>query len=33
VCWQVQEPAELAYWFGHAPVHTVVRQGKVFANP
>ena len=32
VCWQVQEPAELAYWFGHAPVHTVVRQGKVFAN-
>lgn len=30
VLWKVQEAAELAYWFGSAPVHTVVRQGKVF---
>ena len=30
VLWKVQEAAELAYWFGSAPVHAVVRQGKVF---
>ncbi|TXH91255.1 MAG: imidazolonepropionase [Rhodoferax sp.] len=30
VLWKVQEAAELTYWFGSAPVHTVVRQGKVF---
>ncbi|MDT8991854.1 imidazolonepropionase [Curvibacter sp. APW13] len=30
VLWTVREAAELAYWFGNAPVHTVVRQGKVF---
>ncbi len=29
VLWSVQEPAELAYWFGHRPAHTIVRQGRV----
>ena len=33
VLWEVQDAAELAYWFGSAPVHTVVRQGKVFSKP
>ncbi|RYF25776.1 MAG: imidazolonepropionase [Comamonadaceae bacterium] len=29
VLWSVAEPAELAYWFGHKPAHTIVRQGRV----
>ncbi|RZL95766.1 MAG: imidazolonepropionase [Variovorax sp.] len=29
VLWNVREPAELAYWFGHRPVRAVVRQGRV----
>ena len=29
VLWNVQEAAELAYWFGGKPVRTVVRQGLV----
>ena len=29
VLWQVQDPAELAYWFGHSPVLTIVRQGRI----
>ena len=29
VLWQVQGPAELAYWFGHRPARTIVRQGRV----
>jgi imidazolonepropionase len=28
----IEDPAELAYRFGHAPVQTVVRQGKVLAS-
>jgi len=27
--WSVAEAAELAYWFGHKPAHTIVRQGRV----
>ena len=29
VLWNVQEAAELAYWFGQRPVRTVVRQGRI----
>ena len=29
VLWKLQEPAELAYWFGQRPVHTIVRQGRI----
>ena len=29
VLWRVQEAAELAYWFGHRPACTIVRQGRV----
>ena len=29
VVWNLQEEAELAYWFGHRPVRTIVRQGMV----
>ena len=29
VLWNVQEAAELAYWFGGRPMRTVVRQGRV----
>ena len=29
VLWDVAEAAELAYWFGHNPAHTIVRQGRV----
>lgn len=29
VLWTLQEPAELAYWFGQRPVHTIVRQGRI----
>ncbi|MFM9423609.1 imidazolonepropionase [Variovorax sp. GrIS 2.14] len=29
VLWDLQDAAELAYWFGQRPVRTVVRQGKI----
>lgn len=29
VLWDLQDPAELAYWLGHRPACTVVRQGRV----
>jgi imidazolonepropionase len=29
VLWDVAEAAELAYWFGHNPARTVVRQGRI----
>ena len=29
VLWDLQEAAELAYWFGQRPVRCVVRQGRV----
>ena len=29
VLWNVREAAELAYWFGHNPAHTIVRQGRI----
>lgn len=29
VLWSLQEPAELAYWFGRRPVHAIVRQGRI----
>ena len=29
VLWNVEEAAELAYWFGQRPVRTVVRQGRI----
>jgi len=29
VLWPVAEAAELAYWFGHKPAATIVRQGRV----
>lgn len=32
VLWSVAEAAELAYWFGHKPAHTIVRQGRVVKN-
>lgn len=33
VLWQVGEAAELAYWFGRRPVHTIVRQGRIAKGP
>ncbi|WP_454732165.1 MULTISPECIES: imidazolonepropionase [Cupriavidus] len=30
VLWQVDSPAELAYWFGRNPAAAVVRQGRVY---
>jgi imidazolonepropionase len=33
VLWDVREAAELAYWFGHRPARTVVRQGRVVSFP
>lgn len=32
VLWDLNEAAELAYWFGQRPVHTVVRQGRIALN-
>ena len=32
VLWPVGEAAELAYWFGHKPACTIVRQGRVAAD-
>ncbi len=32
VLWDVQEVAELAYWFGQRPARAVIRQGRLFAN-
>ncbi|WP_137919214.1 imidazolonepropionase [Hydrogenophaga sp. 2FB] len=32
VLWNVQDAAELAYWFGHRPVRTIVRQGRITAQ-
>lgn len=29
VLWNLQDPAELAYWFGQRPVRTIVRQGRI----
>ena len=29
VLWNLKDGAELAYWFGHRPVRTVVRQGRI----
>ena len=29
VLWPVGEAAELAYWFGHKPACTIVRQGRI----
>jgi len=29
VLWNLNEGAELAYWFGQRPAHTVVRQGRI----
>ncbi|RYF32760.1 MAG: imidazolonepropionase [Comamonadaceae bacterium] len=29
VLWNLEDGAELAYWFGHRPVRTVVRQGRI----
>jgi imidazolonepropionase len=29
VLWNVAEPSELAYWFGNAPVSTIVRNGRI----
>lgn len=29
VLWSVGEAAELAYWLGHNPAHTIVRQGRI----
>jgi imidazolonepropionase len=29
VLWDIQEIAELAYWFGQRPVKRIVRQGKI----
>lgn len=33
VLWTVREAAELVYWFGHNPVHTIVRQGRIVKEP
>ena len=33
VLWPVDEPAELAYWLGHKPMPTVVRQGRIMQGP
>jgi len=32
VVWPVGEPAELAYWLGHKPACTIVRQGRLAAD-
>lgn len=32
VLWQVDSPAELAYWFGRNPAAAVVRQGRVYGT-
>lgn len=32
VLWPVAEAAELAYWLGHRPACTIVRQGRLAAN-
>lgn len=32
VLWPLSEPAELAYWYGHKPACTIVRQGRVAAD-
>ena len=32
VLWPLGEPAELAYWYGHKPACTIVRQGRVAAD-
>ncbi len=32
VLWPMAEAAELAYWFGHKPAATIVRQGRVVAD-
>lgn len=32
VLWPVADAAELAYWFGHKPAATIVRQGRVVAD-
>ncbi len=32
VLWPLEEAAELAYWFGHAPAATIVRQGRLVAD-
>jgi imidazolonepropionase len=29
VLWQVDDPAELAYWFGSRPPNVIVRQGRI----
>ena len=29
VLWNLREAAELAYWFGHNPARTIVRQGRI----
>jgi imidazolonepropionase len=29
VLWNVQDAAELAYWFGQRPVRSIVRQGRI----
>lgn len=31
VLWNVQDAAELAYWFGQRPVRSIVRQGRIAA--
>lgn len=33
VLWRVERPAELAYWFGHRPPRTIVRQGRIASTP
>jgi imidazolonepropionase len=33
VLWDVQDAAELAYWFGQRPVRTLVRQGRIAPAP
>jgi len=32
VLWPLADAAELAYWYGHKPACTVVRQGQVVAD-
>jgi imidazolonepropionase len=32
VLWQAREAAELAYWFGHNPARTIVRQGRIYES-
>lgn len=32
VLWPLREAAELAYWYGHKPACTIVRQGRVAAD-